>query len=1187
MRLIFAALVCLITVEWSTTSEGQDLASGFQSPDQSHRPETWFHLIGGNVDQRALSVDLESVAAAGFKGIQLFHGKGNAWPGVTPQIQTLSEKWDDMISHVADETERLGLQFTMQNCPGWAMSGGPWITPENAMRHLITSQTYVRGNQSSRVTLAQPQPSDEPWRDYHDVAVLAFPTPAGDTGQNLQPIRVQSNRDEFPWMELFSGENKQPLDIQWKDGPTVIEIKFESPVIIRSVELPPIEVLMKRRNFDPDATIGLDAKVDGQWVRTATRIVPRGTWQDRQEEHPLVLSFPDRRANEFRLTFDSIYPMSLNYLRLSSRAVINDWKSQAGYALRSQTFGLSPKQDPSAWIDPATIRDVSKLMKPDGEFQNELPDGEWTVVRFGHVNTGVTNKPAPPEATGFECNKLSKRGARQHFAGYIGRITDPDGPVGEGRLSGMLIDSWECYTQTWTAEMEDEFEDRRGYQLRRWLPTLAGYVIENPLKSQKFLRDWRATISDLLVENYFGELSRLASQRGMKLSFETAIGDVSPGDILEFYKSADIPMCEFWQPNDPHYGGLETKPILPTASAAHIYDKKIVAAEAFTNIGIQWDEHPFALKHLADQNFARGVNHLVFHTYTHNPKTDVVPGTSFGGKIGTPFLRGQTWWQYMPEFTQYLSRCQWMLQQGQPVAGVLFYLGDGVDHKPRQDEPFIDGHKFDYINQDALLHRIDVRDGLLSTEGGTTWKMLWLPRAHCREMTPKTLQRLRTLIQKGAVVIGAPPELSPTLSPTQQPNDQTASFDRLVNEIWGDLETTDGRRSIGEGKLLWDASNQLSDVGELEAMMASLGESKPTVRLPRNLSQPKPEVDAFSWCHRRTKEKEIFFVAAGRSEPLIGNVQFGCQGTPNLWDPMTGKISAVDSFTSAGPLTTISLNLPVAGSVFVVFDQKQIAPASSVRKIMLAGESSLDLTTGVEGWISKKNLEQLPATSKPTQDSVKNFGLTPDQELQPNAIAADPTLDRSNENHWTVWKNGVYQFTFADDGEKVVPVKDVQHMKISSPWTLSFPKGWETPGEITMSQLESLSKSEDPAVAAFSGTVSYRTTLKVSAEDVDRPMMLDLGQVANIAEVSINGGKPVVLWAPPFRVDVGSQMQAGANDLEIKVTNTWHNRLSYDEGRPISDRKTWTYHTPSADAKPKDSGLIGPVKLRIGHRIEM
>jgi hypothetical protein len=233
--------------------------------------------------KNALTTDLEAVAGAGLGGIQLFHGKGQPWPDVSPQIQCLSADWDGMIQHVGNETQRLGLQFTMQNCPGWAMSGGPWIAPRDAMRHLIWSRTDIAGGPSN-VQLMQPQPSDEDWRDYQDVAVLAFPTPVGDTGHELVPIELVSNRKELPWSDLLAGKENTKIEIKPGKERVWLEMVFPETVYLRTIDLPPIEILMNRRCFDPDSAIRLQAFVGGQWSDVARRDIPRGVWQDRQPE---------------------------------------------------------------------------------------------------------------------------------------------------------------------------------------------------------------------------------------------------------------------------------------------------------------------------------------------------------------------------------------------------------------------------------------------------------------------------------------------------------------------------------------------------------------------------------------------------------------------------------------------------------------------------------------------------------------------------------------------------------------------------------------------------------------------------------------------------------------------------------------------------------------------------------------
>ncbi|MDA3925367.1 MAG: glycosyl hydrolase [Kiritimatiellae bacterium] len=103
----------------------------------------------------------------------------------TSSGRILLTSWDGSVKHAAEECRRLGLRFTMQNCPGWAMSGGPWIAPSNAMRHLVWSHTIVDEKSTKSIQLPQPQPSKEDWRDYREVAVIAFPTPDGDSNQAL------------------------------------------------------------------------------------------------------------------------------------------------------------------------------------------------------------------------------------------------------------------------------------------------------------------------------------------------------------------------------------------------------------------------------------------------------------------------------------------------------------------------------------------------------------------------------------------------------------------------------------------------------------------------------------------------------------------------------------------------------------------------------------------------------------------------------------------------------------------------------------------------------------------------------------------------------------------------------------------------------------------------------------------
>jgi hypothetical protein len=315
----------------------------------------------------------------------------------------------------------------------------------------------------------------------------------------------------------------------------------------------------------------------------------------------------------------------------------------------------------------------------------------------------------------------------------------------------MIVDSWECERQTWTWRMEEWFKEANGYDVKTILPVVFGWVIDSPKKTDRLLLDWRRTVSGLVTKNYYGRMAELAHAKGLTVAYETAFGDVIPGDILEYWKYCDTPMCEFWQPYGIKAGSVghpNFKPVRPCVSAAHLYGKRRVDCEAFTSMSLGWDENFRVLKEQAVRHYARGVTHLVFHTYTHNPQTDGrVPGTSFGSYIGTPFIRGQTWWSYMRSFTGWTAKCCEFLERGLPVVDALRYLGDELDHKPDELEYFPEGFKNDYLNADVLFNRLDVKDGRFVLPDGMSYSVIWVPDSVM--VAPATRRRLEELCAKG------------------------------------------------------------------------------------------------------------------------------------------------------------------------------------------------------------------------------------------------------------------------------------------------------------------------------------------------------------------------------------------------------------------------------------------------------
>lgn len=915
-KTVFSFLLCAL----SGVAAALDFAA-FQTPSDERRPETWFHLIGGNVAKAGLDADLDAVKAAGIGGIQLFHGQfGGPWPGVSPQIPCLSADWDDLIRYAADGCAKRGLVFKMQNCPGWSMSGGPWVSQDQCMRYLSYSRLDVDGPAADGFVLPIPRfepegrkPSDAD-RDYRDLFVLAFPTPAGDDGVAWTP---------------------KPVSETDKDGVLVRRFVSDRPLTLRTLELPSPRVMNHDYSYRPEARVRLVAIDGAKRTTVLDQEVPQGVWQDAV---PITFACDEATAREWEFVFEHKHPMNVWQVKFGTGARLNNWEGLAGWVLRGLVKRPSLRQNPAGWVKADAVLDLTDKYV-DGRLRWTPPAGKWTVLRIGHVNNGTRNGPAPKEATGWECNKMDAAAVDAHFAAYIGRLAN--GPLAGGKLKGFVVDSWECLRQTWTATLEADFRAANGYDFRKKLPAVFGWVLDDPATTERFLLDWRRTLGDLIETNYYARMNTIAKKLGMTAQYETAFGDVIPGDLMRFWKWCDTPMCEFWHPRaDGSVGQDDFKPVYPCASATHIYGKGRCAAEAFTCMRLKWNEAPKDLKRTGNHALARGVTHLVFHTYTHNPRTDFLPpGSSFGHTIGTPFLRGQTWWGAMKDFTDYFARCEVMLEAGLPASDVLWFLGDEVGHKPSEISPLPDGFHYDYCNPDALLTRVSAKNGRLMLPDGVSYAVLWIPEG--TYVAPKSEARLRELAAAGArIVRGSPAAAVAGLTPdvTFTPNARTSS--------------------------------------------------------------PAPLEPPLEWIRRTSPEKgrDWYFVCANGPQGYKGSVRFRCTGAVTLWDPVTGTARRTAARVADGR-TEIDFDLACGESVFVVFGaaDENVCAAASANDAAGGTTALRDWTVSFpSGWGAPASLKLDALTSwteLPLSDEARHFSGTASYTTRVTAKAGRAVLD--------------------------------------------------------------------------------------------------------------------------------------------------------------------------------------------------
>ncbi len=523
---------------------------------------------------------------------------------------------------------------------------------------------------------------------------------------------------------------------------------------------------------------------------------------------------------------------------------IENIKAKAGFERGDIVPAKENRLAPALLIARDRIVDLTAQLKPDGRLNWNIPAGPWTILRFGHTSTGAQCAPAPASGRGLECDKLSTEGIEAQFAGMMAKLIADVGPAAGKSLVATHVDSWENGAQNWTARMREEFCRRRGYDPLLFLPALTGRVVDSLSVSERFLWDWRQTISDLLVENYAGHLEKLAQQHGLRLTIEAYGG---PCDDMTYAGRADEPMAEFW------VGGGAFETCKEMSSAAHTYGKRIIGAESFTaDDSERWQEHPATIKALGDRALCAGINRFVFHRYALQPWLNFRPGMSMG-PWGLHYERTQTWWELTPGWHEYLARCQSLLRQGLFVADIC-YLQPEAAPQGFLSHP-CQGYDFDNCTAEAVLTRMSVKDGRIFLPDGMSYRLLVLPPVTA--MTPPLLRKIKELAEAGATVIGPRPTQSPSLTDFPHCDEEVQ---RLGEELWG------------KNKVL---ANQPP-----EKLLAVLG-VPPDVRAPAHIR----------WIHRRSGDTEIYFIA--RSLP-------GCEPTtctfrvsgrvPELWWPDTGRI---------------------------------------------------------------------------------------------------------------------------------------------------------------------------------------------------------------------------------------------------------------------------------------------------------
>lgn len=852
------------------------------------RPWTFWYWMYGAVSKEGLKADLEGMSRIGLGGCYLMPIYGpDKKPEYEGNAQQLSPSFWDMVDESLAIADSLSLRMGIHICDGFALAGGPWITPAESMQHIVFSDTIIEGSGRVNARLPRPVPADE---FYEDIVCYALPLPEGTKGRLHEDTVTYS-----------SSVTRDSTGTFRSNEPCWIQYEFSHPTTVRSIVIHP-----SGNNIQSQRLL-LSVSDDGENFSEVTQMSPsRQGWQDTGFSH--TYSIPSTQARYFRFSWtpEGTEPgsedldaakwrpnLKIKDIELSDVPRIHQWEGKAGYVWRMAPE-TTTEELPNELCSPKS--EMHRITVFNNKVTTTLPTGRWLILRIGHASNGHTNATGGG-GRGFECDKFSQTIVEKQIDHWFGEFMKrPHSSV----IKMLHVDSWECGSQNWSKNFAKEFRQRRGYDLLPWLPVMAGYPINSAEDSERVLRDVRRTINELVNDSFFSVVERRAHEYGCELSSES-MAPTMVSDGIDHFRYADIPMGEYWLNSPTH-----DKPndMADAISGAHIYGKQIIQGEGFTEVRGVWNETPAMIKPLLDLNLALGMNRLVFHVDTHNPWLDRRPGMTLDG-IGLFFQRDQTWYEESTGLVDYITECQRRLQSGFAVGDILVFTGEeipsrsilpdrlvnilpgligskrylkekervenvgqpmeespvGVNHSANITTPQdwvnpLRGYQYDCINKDAILRLAKLEGNSIVLPSGNHYRVLVLPPTH--PMNPSLIT--------------------------------------LSKEVESKIE--EFRKA---GVIIIDAPYTDDD-------LSSLGIAR-DVELPEDIA----------WTHRHDKNGEIYFLSNQQAEERSFDVSFrkGNYNAVHVFDPVNKRYVKPNVKSINTPRTSLTLTLPAYGSVFV------------------------------------------------------------------------------------------------------------------------------------------------------------------------------------------------------------------------------------------------------------------------------
>lgn len=566
---------------------------------------------------------------------------------------------------------------------------------------------------------------------------------------------------------------------------------------------------------------------------------------------------------------------------------------------------------------------------PFQELTNIKDDNVWLaeadakkgseVLFFISGKSGMQVKRPGVGAEGYVLNHLDKPSVENYLKNTGDRLYSA---FDKNNVPfSFFCDSLEVYNQDWTDGFLAEFQKRRSYDLKPYLPAL---VMDMGPKTAEIRYDWGRTITELFNENFMKPMQDWGRKNNTKFRIQ---GYGIPPAAISSNQWADIADGE----------GAQWKVVRAArwgSSANHIFGRTLTSSETWTWLhSPAFRATPLDLKAEADIHFLQGINQLIGHGWAYTPPQVEYPGWRF--YAAGQYSEKNPWWIVMPDLAKYLQRMSWLMRQGKPQNDVALYLpnADSYAHFSAGKVHLIDserelvgeklmpalfesGYNLDFFD-DGILNTVGKAEKDNLALGASRYKAVVLPGIE--RMPLESLRKLDEFVKNGGILIATRklPSIVPGMKATEA---EQTELKAIVARLF------DGKNP--KVKLVptdEEAGNILKTILQPDAAIA-------------------PNAKDFGFVHRQTEDADIYFVA--NTSNVRKNVEISFRNTGNqteVWDAMDGKASAANVKSQTKDATGILLNFEPYQSKVVIFSKRKTTlPAAPAA---ISATSAIDLST--------------------------------------------------------------------------------------------------------------------------------------------------------------------------------------------------------------------------------------------------